>query len=100
MVQISQALTMIHRLTPQTDSWRALLRTVKIWLCCGMIYGLFVSLYVAMKIPTQTEAMVALSLLFICSAGLKGALIGAVIWLLFALYARVRRSFVTHSRKS
>jgi hypothetical protein len=89
----------LRSLTPETDSFRALLRTIRIWFCLGAAYGFCTSIYVVATIPVQMIAAITLSLLFVLYAGLKGAAIGTVIWLMFALYATVRARFGRISNK-
>jgi thiamine transporter ThiT len=55
-----------------------------------MTYGLIASFYVAAKVPMQPQAMISLSIFAIIYAGLKAALVGTLLWGLFALCARIR----------
>jgi hypothetical protein len=89
----SKIRTLIHFLTPETNSWHACLRTTRIWFYCGMTYGVLASFYVAFKIPMQPQAMISLSLFVIFYAGLKAALVGTLLWGLFALCARIRARY-------
>jgi len=99
MVQKTQRRKILSLLTPETDSWQGLLRTIRIWFCCGVVYGLLTSAYVAMTITLQAKAIIMLSLLFVLYGGLKGAALGAAVWLSFAAVAWLRKWSKTHLPK-
>ncbi|GEM_PF-2313734 len=94
-----QIRTIINFLTPETDSWRSLLRTLRIWFCCGMAYGLIAAAIALIKYPTPWDTGILLVLLFVLYAGLKAGLSGTMAWLLFAAYHKVRKRSKMNSGK-